>query len=184
MTDTLIRRLRHHVLARHAATLEPVPVRASFVGAMPPGWHLEVKAADVVVSARDGAPVPPATPRIDVTARDPVVASRLAAPSAEIQLDQPVIEHEFDALPMTLTVELVKPDGNPSGGRTVRARGRGNVSVPLPEVGGEPGVYRSAARVWTNTHHPLDVVVGTTPVRKTVLDFQSADTRVRLIDPT
>jgi hypothetical protein len=89
---------------------------------------------------------------------------------------------------MTVTVDLVRPgvgpNGGPSPGRTVEARATNATRIPLPELAGTPGTYRSAARVWTAGFNPLDLLVGNTLVRRVAIDFARSETRVTVIDPT
>ena len=192
------RRVEHVVRAVHASTGQPIDqIDASWVGEPPLGRLIRVVAGTVVVSADErflppaGAPppaVPPPAPRILIAVRDLALARRLAAPSVEVALDVPVKEVGFDPVPMTLAVDLVRPgvgpNGGPSTGRLVEARASNATRVPLPEVAGTPGTYRSAARLWTAGFNPLDLLVGNTLVRRVAIDFGRSETRVTVVDPT
>jgi hypothetical protein len=182
---SLVTRLRHHLRAQHAATGQALaPLSASLVKP-PPGWHLGVKGADIVVTARDGVPDPDENPVALITLGDPLIALRVAQPSVAVELDAPELVHEFEPVPMTLTVELVKKaDGEPSEGADLKAHGSDGAPVDLTEVAGEDGVYRSPERVWTSDFHPLEVRIADTVVARTTIDFTRADTRVRAVDPT
>jgi hypothetical protein len=168
----------------------------------PPGKLVSIHAGTVSVSMDqrhlpDRPPggysqLPKLTLRIAVP--DAPVARVLADADKEIVVDQVVeaaeVTHalEFEPIPMTLTVDLVRPgagqSGGPSTGRTVEARASNATREPLPEVAGEPGTYRSASRVWTAGFNPLDLLVGNTLVRRIAIDFGRTDTRVTVVDPT
>jgi hypothetical protein len=182
---SLVTRLVHHVHVEHAATGQALaPLRASLL-VPPPGWFLGVKGADVIVTARDGVPDPDETPVARISLADPLLALRVAEPTAEVQLTAAELVHELDPLPMTLTVELVKKaDGEPSEGADLKAHGDGVPPVDLTEVPGEAGLYRSPERVWTSAFHPLELRVADTVVARTTIDYTRADTRVRAVDPT
>jgi hypothetical protein len=181
----LITKLRHHVRAAHAATGQGIaPLRAA-LEVTPPGWYVGVKGADVVVTAREGVPEPAAPPVALITVADPLTALWVAPTSVRVNLTAPELTATFAPVAMTLTVELVaKAGGAPSPGRALVARGSGAPDVALPEVAGEPGTYRSASRVWTAAHVPLELRIGATVLARLTLDFTRADTRVRVVDPT
>jgi hypothetical protein len=183
--STLVTRLVHHVRAEHASTGRALaPLRASLEDA-PPGWRITVQGADVVITARDGIAAPASPQFALITVADPLAALRLAEPTARVKLTAPALTHSFAPRPMTLTVELVtRPDGEPRPGATLTAHGTGASPVALPEVTSEPGLYRSATRVWTRAFHPLTLRIGDDVLARLSLDFTSADTRVRLVDPT
>lgn len=194
-------RVEHVVRANHASTGQPIDqLDATWVGRPPNGRLLKVIGGTVVVSVDErylppaGAPppVPPAAPaailRIRLAVRDLALSLRLAAPTVEVALDAPVKAVEFEPVPMTVTVDLVHPgvgpNGGPSTGKTVEARATNATRIPLPELAGTPGTYRSAARVWTAGFNPLDLLVGNTLVRRVAIDFARSETRVTVIDPT
>jgi hypothetical protein len=181
----LVVRLKHVIRAEHASTGRVVsPIRATFDGPAPPGWHLRARGSEIVVTARDGVPAPAALPDVRLTLADPALAIRVDQPVATVALTDAEIVHRYQPVPMTLTVELASSTGGPVTGKTVQARGMGAAAVALPELGDEAGTYRSAARVWPASFHPLDVLVDGTPVRKLSIDFTSKDTRVRVLDTT
>jgi hypothetical protein len=184
--DTLVTELRGQVRARHSSTHEPLtPLQAVLVDA-PPDWHAQVKGADVVITARQRVPepIPTTTPAVRLTVGGPI-ALRLEQPTEVVPLTAAEIVHDFDPVPMTLTVDLVLPeDGDPSPGRTVRAHGSSGPAVTLPELAAEPGTYRSPARVWGAAFHPLELRIGTAILARLAIDFTRTDTRVRLVDPT
>ncbi len=191
-------RVEHVVRATHASTGQPIgQLDATWVGRPPPGRLLKVIGGTVVVSVDErylppaGAPppaAPPAIPRVNLAVRDLALSLRLAAPTVEVALDAPVKSVDFEPLPMTLTVDLVRPGvgptGGPSTGRTVEARATNATRIPLPEVAGTPGTYRSTARVWTAGFNPLDLLVGNTLVRRVAIDFARSETRITVVDPT
>jgi hypothetical protein len=173
--------------------------------AVPHGKQLKILSGTVVVSMDQrflppepdpGGPPPPEPPDIilRLTVPDGPVAWRLGVAHKDLPLKAYVtterLEHAvaFEPAPMTLTVDLVRPgagaNGGASTGRTVEARARNAVREPLPEVAGEPGTYRSAARVWTAGFNPLDLLVGNTLVRRIAIDVTRTDTRVTVVDPT
>ena len=188
------RRVIHVVRATHAATGGPIaPLDASWAASPPRGALIKVIGGTVVVSIDErfesapGAPPAP-TPRLRLAVADGALARRLATPEISVALDAEAKEVAFDPIPMTLAVDLVRPgagpNGGPSTGRVVEGRASNASRVPLPEVAGSPGTYRSAARVWTAGFNPLDLLVGNTLVRRVALDFASTETRVTVVDPT
>lgn len=184
MAERVITRLMHHVRAEHASTGRPLAPLTATLDDPPPGWWASVKGPDVVVAARDGVRAPSAPPVLTLALADPRQAIRVQAPSAKVTLNAPAIVHAFTAVAMTLTVDLVTADGEPSPGKDVRARGTAGPSVALPEVAGEAGLYRSAARVWGPAFHPFTLVVDTEDATELTIDFSRTDTRVRVLDPT
>lgn len=182
---SLVTRLAHHVRVEHAVTGRGLaPLRASLLDP-PPGWTLRVKGADVVVTARDGLPDPDEAPVARIGLADPLLALRVAEPTAEVELTAAELVHRLDPVPMTLTVELLqKEGGGPSEGADLEAHGSGVPPVALAEVPGESGVYRSPERVWSSAFHPLELRVADTVAAQTTIDFTRADTRVRAVDPT
>jgi hypothetical protein len=183
--DVVVTELRGHVRARHASTGLPFAPLHAVLEDPPPGWHLQVKGADVVVTARQGLADPPSAPVVRLTVGDPVIALRVQQPTAQVALTASAIVHEFQPVPMTLTVDLVAADdGEPQTGVDLKAHGASPPAVDLAEVAGEPGTYRSPARVWTSDFHPLELRIGTTVLTRLAIDFTRTDTRVRVVDPT
>ena len=181
--DIVVTELRSHLRARHASTGRPFAPLQAVLEDPPPGWHLRVNGADVVVTARQGLADPPAPPVVRLTVGDPVLALRVQQPTAQVALTASEIVHEFQPVPMTLTVDLVAAaDGEPQTGVTLRAHGASPPAVDLPEV--VPGTYRSPARVWTSDFHPLELRIGGTLLMRLAIDFTRTDTRVRVVDPT
>lgn len=196
-------KVEHVIRATHASTGRPVaPLTAEWKTPPPAGKVMSVLAGTVIVSMdqRHLPEKPPGgysqlpTLTLKVAVPDGPVARLLADADKEIVVDQVVeageVAHavEFEPIPMTLTVDLVRPgagqSGGPSTGKTVEARASNATREPLPEVAGEPGTYRSAARAWTAGFNPLDLLVGNTLVRRIAVDFSRTDTRVTVVDPT
>lgn len=179
--ETRSRVLVHTVRAVHATTKAPVPVRAAFANDAPLGWRLRVADGVVVVSrdSRDRAPAAPVV--VTLTADDP--ALRLASPVAAVTLDTANKTHEYAPLPSVVEVRLVKADGTPRAGATVKVRPSTGTDVTLAEVGGSPGTYR-ADRAWSAAFSPLDVRVGNQSARRVPYDPRSRVQRIRLVDPT
>ena len=201
-------KVEHIIRARHASTGKPIePLEAAWKDSeeVPLGKQLKVLRGTVLV-AMDQRFLPPEPepgdppllepPDITLTVSVPdgPVASRLGDVDKELALKAFVttveLKHEvaFEPIPMTLTVDLVRPgagpNGGPSAGKTVEARASNATREPLLEVAAEPGTYRSAARVWTAGFNPLDLLVGNTLVRRISIDFGRTDTRVTVVDPT
>jgi hypothetical protein len=179
--------LAHRVSLRHASTGAPIAPVGARLDHTPHGWSLRVRGADVLLTARQGAPAPAATPTLTVWATDPQGALMLATPTVDVPLTGPDLTIDVEPVPMTLTVELVRPTtGAPRTGRTVAARATSGPNprptVPLPEV--SPGLYRSAPVRWTARHTPLDLRVDGSLLRQMAVDFTRTETRVRLIDTT
>ena len=201
-------KVEHIIRATHATTRKPIePLEAAWKDpdAVPLGKQLKVLRGTVLVAMdqrllppapEPGHPPPPDPPDITLTLTVPdgPVAWRLGDLDKELALKAFVktaeLNHEiaFEPIPMTLTVDLVRPgagpNGGPSAGKTVEARASNAVREPLLEVAGKPGTYRSAARVWTAGFNPLDLLVGNTLVRRISIDFGRTDTRVTVVDPT
>ncbi len=206
--ETVDLRVEHVVHATHASTGRPiVPLDATWKSDRRIGQDLTVRDGTVLVTmdlrvARPPDPGPPAPrkPTITVRVPDGPVAGRLSDPGRDVSLDEVVETPQpedfvpnayaisFDPVPMTLVVELVRPGtgaaAGPSSGRTVEARASNATRVPLPEIAGTPGTYRSAARVWSAGFNPLDLLVGNTLVRRIAIDFSRTETRVTVVDPT
>jgi hypothetical protein len=201
--ETAVLKVEHIVRATHASTGQPIaPLDAGWKDPPPPGKLISILGGTVVVSMDQRllpvkpiggyAQLPKLTLRVLVP--DGPVARLLADLDKELVVAQIVesgeVDHavEFEPIPMTLTVDLVRtgagPNGGPSTGKTVEARASNGTREPLPEVAGEPGTYRSAARVWTAGFNPLDLLVGNTLVRRISIDFSRTDTRVTVVDPT
>jgi hypothetical protein len=189
MTPTLATttvRLAHRVRLRHTATgevIEPVQAR----GVLPYGWAMRVRGGDVVVTTRDGAPVPAAAPVITVTVGDLRLAALVQTPTVDVPLGAAEITVDVAPVPMTLDVELSTPtSGVPRTGRTVTARATSGPTprptVPLPESA--PGVYGSGPVVWTAAFTPLDLLVDGDLLRQLAVDHTRSATRVRLVDTT
>lgn len=196
-------KVEHVVRVTHASTGQPIePLEAAWEDAAMPGKLLKVVHGTVVVAMDqrylppDPMPGDPPRPKLKLrlVVPDGPLARRLADTDAVVELD-PAIETdalahdvEFDPIPMTLTVDLVRPgagpNGGPSTGKTVEARASNATREPLPEVAGQPGTYRSAVRVWTSGFNPLDLLVGNALVRRIAIDFSRTDTRVTVVDPT
>jgi hypothetical protein len=183
VADRVVTRLVHHVRAQHASTGRPLQPVTAQLEDPPPGWHVSVKGADVVVTTRDGMPAPAQPPVLTLALADPRQTIVMQAPQAQLTLNAPAIVHEFTAAAMTLTVELVTAAGEASTGQDVKARGTAGSPVPLPEVSGEPGLYRSAPRVWGKAFDPFTLAVGTEDATQLSIDFSRTDTRVRVLDP-
>ena len=182
--DTVMTEQRHHVRARHASTHEPLAPLLAVLQPAPPGWHVEVKGPDVVVSARHGMPAPAAPPALRLTVGGPL-APWLEPATETVPLTAGEIVHDFQPTPMTLTVELVKKaDGKPATGRNLTANGSAGGPVTLPELAAEPGIYRSPARVWGAEFQPLELRIAGAKVVRLAIDFTRTDTRVRVVDPT
>ncbi|MFI9550373.1 hypothetical protein [Nonomuraea endophytica] len=185
MNESATQTLRHEVRALHATTGRPLPVRAAFTERPPPGWALRAVPGLIVVVEtthdRGGRSAAPPPLRLEVA--DPATALRLAAPVAEVSLTQPVVTHLFAPVPSVLEVVLRTPAG-PSTNRVVVARPTSGQDVPLPEMPGEPGVYRSASVQWTAGFHPFDILVGQLMLRRAFIDVTHPITRIRLIDTT
>jgi len=182
--ETSVVKTLHRVRVQHGSTLRPLErIVASFVEPTPIGWVLAVKHGHVVISAREGVPEPAVAPVVTVKAADPLQAMRLQAPSVDITLDQPDLVHSFDPAAMTVTVELVEPDGAVAEGRAMMARGADGATVPLPETA-IPGTYQSELTQWPAAFHPFDLLVGGTLVQKAAVDFTRTDTRLRVVDTT
>ena len=201
-------KVEHIIHATHASTGKPIePLEAAWKDpdTVPLGKQLKVLRGTVLVAMdqrflppkpEPGHPPPPDPPDITLTLTVPdgPVAWRLGDLDKELALKAYVetaeLNHEvaFEPIPMTLTVDLVRPgagpNGGPSAGKTVEARASNAVREPLLEVAGKPGTYRSAARVWTAGFNPLDLLVGNTLVRRISIDFGRTDTRVTVVDPT
>jgi len=92
----------------------------------------------------------------------------------------------FAQVPVQLEVELVRRDGSPSTGRTVRARALQNgtvlETVALPPLTAGSNVYRSAARAWLPDRQPYRIVVNNVQRGSASLDYTRRITRVRVID--
>jgi hypothetical protein len=171
--------LRHEVHAVHATTGEPVAVRAAFDGPAPPGYLLTTLYGLVVVTA-DATFAPPAAPvRLSLTATER--ALHLASPGTLIVLDQAVITHSFAPVPSQLEIVLFTEAG-PRTGRRVTARPTAGDAVPLPELAGTPGSYRSAPISWGAGFHPFEIRVDGLPLRRAFLDLDRRVTRIRLFD--
>jgi hypothetical protein len=201
--ETAVLKVEHIVRATHASTGQPIaPLEAGWKNPPPPGKLISILGGTVVVSMDQRhlpekppggyAQLPKLTLRVLVP--DGPVARLLSDLERELVVAQIVeagaVDHalELEPIPMTLTVDLVRagagPNGGPSPGKTVEARASNATREPLPEVAGEPGTYRSAARVWTAGFNPLDLLVGNTLVRRISIDFGRTDTRVTVVDPT
>jgi hypothetical protein len=197
-------KVEHVIRARHASTGQPIePLEAVWdEKPSPRGKQLKVVGGTVVVAMdqrlrpeppKPGTPTPPKI-KLRVVIPDGPVAWRLSDTEKELDIepivDTDAVNHvvEFGPIPMTLTVDLVRPgagpNGGPSTGKTVEARASSGTRVPLPEVAGTPGTYRSPARVWTAGFNPLDLLVGNTLVRRIAIDFARTDTQVTVVDPT
>ena len=182
--DTVVTELRHHVRARHASTHEPLAPLLAVLQDAPPGWHVEVKGSDIVVSARHGTAAPSAPPTLRLAVGGPL-APWLEPAVDNVPLNAAEIVHDFQPASMTLTVELVKKaDGKPATGRSLTAHGSAGAPVTLPEIAAEPGTYRSPARVWTADFQPLELQIAGVKVVRLAIDFTRTDTRVRVVDPT
>lgn len=177
-------RLRHRVTALHDLTGAPIAVDADVAPRLPAGWKLTVRGGDVLLSAWDRAGGLDAATAVELTVRDPALRARLSAPEAAVAVDAPAKTHRFAPAPAALEIELRRPDGSPSAGKTVLARaGDGSgATVALTETG--PGIYRSPDIPWTPEFHPLEVVADGDSVRKLAVDPTARVTRARLIDPT
>lgn len=183
MTGTAVR-LAHRVRLRHTATGAVIePVRAH--GLLPYGWAMRVRRGDVVVTARDGTPVPAAPPVITVTIADPRLAALLRTPAVDVTLSSADITVDLDPAPATLDVALLTPaTGAPRTGRTVTARATSG-PAPLPAVAlteSGPGLYSSGPTVWTAAFTPLDLFIDGKLLRRVAVDHARSATRLRLVD--
>lgn len=176
--------LRHRIHAVHATTGRLITaIAATLTEPLPTGWVFEVRGADVLISAWDDASAIEAMPDVELSVRDPELAVRLAAPDATVALAATEITHEFDPAPSVLEVELITPNGSPSSGRALEARGTTGTLVGLAEDG-TTAVYRSPSTTWTAEFHPLEVLVDGTAIQRVAIDLTHRTTRIRLIDPT
>lgn len=179
-------RLVHVVRLRHASTGEVIaPVSAS--GSLPYGWSMRVRGADVVVTARDGTPVPAADPVVTVSVADLRAAALLATPTVDVTLAAAEITIDVAPVPISLEVELTTPaTGAPRTGGTVVARATSGPAplptIALPET--DPGVYGSGPVLWTAAFTPLDLLVDGDLLRQLAVDHTRSATRVRLVDTT
>lgn len=178
-------RLVHRVRLRHESTGESLTPLSAQADDLPYGWSLRVRGGDVVVSSRDGAPVPAVPPTLVVSVADPRLALLVTTPTVTVPLVGADITVDVPPVLMTLTVELVRPTtGAPSTGRTVTARATSGAnprpSIALPEV--SPGVYQSDPVLWTARFIPLDLRVDGSLLRQVAVDFTRTATRVRLVD--
>jgi hypothetical protein len=179
-------RLAHRVRLRHAATGSVIG-SVSALGVLPPGWAMRTRDGNVVVTVRDGSPVPPAPPVITVAIADLRLAALVQTPTVDVTLDATDITVDVAPVPMTLDVELSTPTtGAPGTGRTVTARATSGPAprptIPLPES--SPGVYRSGPVVWTAAFTPLDLLVDGDLLRQLAVDHTRSSTRSRLVDTT
>lgn len=184
---TRTHRLAHRVTARHACSQAPITGLRAHLDPVPRGWVVRVRGADVLVITQDPAGTPAAAPALVLTVVDPRTAGVLSAPSARIPLTAAQITHDFVPVPMPLELVLVRTGtGEPRTGAAVTARATSGATprptIALPEVA--PGVYRSAAVVWTSAFHPLDLLVGPRVLRRVTLDLTQTLTRVHLVDTT
>ena len=188
-------RLRHHVRLVHTSTNAPIGAVAARLLGVRHGWGLRTVPDGVVVTARMGVADPPAPPRLAVTVTDGVLARLLTFPPAPdlspytvlVELTAVEIEQPLHPVPMTLTVALVTPlTGVPSEGRTITARATTGPdpkpTITLPEL--EPGVYASAPTEWTAAFAPAQLLVDGKLLRTVSMNWQSASTRIRLVDTT
>jgi hypothetical protein len=179
------RNLRHEVHAVHATTGRVVAVWAAFAARPPAGWALRAVAGGVlVVTAPTAAPAPAPPARLRLVAVEAALRGRLAAPDAEVDLDQPVVVHAFVPAPSVLEIRLSTSDGTPAAGRTVTVRPAAGPALALAEQPAGSGIYRSPPTAWSAAFHPLDVRVGGTTLLRTALDVTAPTTRLRLVDPT
>lgn len=178
-------RLLHRVTATHALTGAPVtPLAARLLPPVPPWWTVVVKGGDVLVIARTGLPPVAGTPRLSLRVTHPGTAALLAQPTVDIPLTGPELAHAFAPVPQTVTVVLTDGTGAPRTGRDVGAVPPAGAAVPLPELGGTPGTYRSAALTWTAATSPFDLTVDGVPQRRLGLDPTRIDTRVHVVSTT
>jgi hypothetical protein len=156
-------------------------------GSLPYGWAMRVRGGDVVVTARDGAPVPVAEPVITVAIGDLRLASLVQTPTVDVTLSAADITIDVAPVPMALDVELSTPTtGDPSTGRTVVARATSGSTPPhtVSLLEADPGVYRSGPIVWTADFTPLELLVDGDVLRQFAMDHTRSSTRVRLVDTT
>jgi hypothetical protein len=188
--DTSTVRLTHHVWLRHASTGAAIRPVTAQVDALPHGWSLRVRGADIIVSARVGAPVPAAVPTLTVSVADPRLARLIQTPSVDVPLNAaPAAAIVIDIPPvsMTLAIKLIAPStGTPSAGRTVTARATSGPtprpSISLTQVA--PGLYESGPVLWTAAFTPLELLVDGNLLRQVSVDFNQTETRVQLLDTT
>jgi hypothetical protein len=198
--EASVLKVEHVIRATHASTGQPIaPLDARWTEPALPGKMLTVIDGTIVVAMDQRylpTPLPTNAPKltIEIVVPDGPMAWRLDDPEKQLSVERFVVtgemDHkvEFEPIPMTVTVDLVRPgagaNGGPSTAKTVVARSSNGVHVPLPEVAGEPGTYRSAARVWTAGFNPFDLLVGGSLVRRISIDFARTDTRLTVVDPT
>lgn len=187
-------RLIHRIAIVHGGRNEPwTRFDASLVPPAWPHWRVRRAGASFVVSADDVHwDDRPSQTRVALVFADPSLVELIANPVQEIVLPQgsttvpSVVTATFDPVPVQLEVELVRRDGTPSTGRTVRARAvdDGNVleTVSLPAVAAASNVYRSAARQWLPDRQPYRIVVNNVQRGTASLDYTRRITRVRVID--
>lgn len=184
MIATSLTTVAHTLRVRHAVTKRPVPgLSATLVPPTPWWWGLRTTPNAVAVFTSDRYTGGPA-PVVRLTVTDPLVALTLVAPVVEISLTTPAATHEFVPVAQTLTVDLVdRTTGAARSGRTVRAIPATGPAIALPEVAGQAGTYRTAARTWTAAELPFDLQVDTHPVDRFSLDPYRVDTRLHAVSP-
>jgi hypothetical protein len=186
MTSALISDLRKVVFTlrvRHAVTGGAIAsVRATLIPPTPWWWGLAASPGLIGVHAPDRFAVSTRPPVVRLSITDPVLALVIAVPVVELTLTADTI-HEFVPVPQTVTVDLVDDHGHPRTGRTVEALAISGTALPLPEVAGSPGTYRSAARTWTAADTPFDLEVDGRIEARHLLDPFRTDTRLRAVSP-
>ena len=180
-------RLAHRVSARHASTGAPITGIRATMAVLPAGWSIRTRGGDVLVTVRDGAPVPVVVPALHLAVQDPHWAGLLAQPAVDVALTTPALTLDFAAVPMRLTIDLLRPnDGAARTGATLVARATSGPNprptIALPEIA--PGTYRSAEVLWTAALTPMDLLVNTRLLGRALIDFTRSETRIRLVDTT
>lgn len=187
-------RLIHRIDVVHGGRNEEwTRFEAALVEPSWPHWRLRVKGASVVLATDDAHwDDRPAETRVGLTFAEPALLALVANPEQEVVLPlgsvtaATVVTATFAPVPVQLEVELVRRDGSPSTGRTVRARALDNgtvlENVALPPVTAGSNVYRSAARAWLPDRQPYRIVVNNVQRGSASLDYTRRITRVRVID--
>jgi hypothetical protein len=187
---TMERRRAHRIRVVHGGSGKPYPaVRAALAEPVWPHWRLDLKGADIVLSAAlERLPDEPATTTVDVWPTELAQLERLTADHFTTTIARNADVNAvltLTAAPSMVEVVLVGADGAPRPSKTVEARPKGNGSpaVPLPAASSGSNVYRSAPFTWNPAHAPYAIHVGGTKRGVVTPDHTRAITRIRVIDP-
>jgi hypothetical protein len=184
--ETLQRQMLHHVLVVHGGTGRRFDrITARLVDPVWPYWRLRRRGADLVLSTETRwEPKLPATTSVEVAVADDSLLERFQnSGTAQVVLNRGTDADLTLTLvpePVVLEVVLTKQDGTPRPGRTVEARGNGDV-VALTAAAGS-NVYRSPARAWDPAQQPYGVFVAGQKQASVSLDYTRPVTRVKVID--